>query len=165
MHFNKISMIKLKLWSDFHDVNELHAFFYKQHLFRYPENHPPREIALRSGLGFGSRLGLVLGLMDIKQLPRRKIDHRLRLGVGLGLDLGLGAIFLTFSWIVVQMLLRCCLIHISTIIWRLFIFRLLDLPSSWSPSLYTAADARPPNNLATWMFILPETLHQILSNI
>ena len=39
-----------------------YTLFYKQHLFRYPENRPPRKIAHRSGLGFGSRLGLVLGL-------------------------------------------------------------------------------------------------------
>ena len=45
----------------------------------------------RLGLGFGSRLGLVLGSGATRQLPPRKIDTRL--GFGLGLVLGLGGQF------------------------------------------------------------------------
>ena len=45
---------------------------------------------------------------------------------------------LSFSWVEVQMLLRCCLMHISIIILRhFFIFMLLDLSKPWSPSPIT----------------------------
>ena len=56
-----------------------------QHFIQYSDNCPPPP---RSGLGFRSRLGLVLGLGTTRQLPRRKIDPWL--GLGLGLVLGLG---------------------------------------------------------------------------
>ena len=55
-----------------------------QHFIQYSDNCPPPQ----SGLGFRSRLGLVLGLGTTRQLPRRKIDPWL--GLGLGLILGLG---------------------------------------------------------------------------
>ena len=63
-----------------------------RHIDRYPDNFPPRKIAPspRLGLRFRSRLGLILGLGATRQLPQRKIDPWL----GLGLVLGLGAIFL-----------------------------------------------------------------------
>ena len=57
-----------------------------QHFIQYSDNCPPPPA--RSGLGFRSRLGLVLGLGTTRQLPRRKIDPWL--GLGLGLVLGLG---------------------------------------------------------------------------
>ena len=44
----------------------------------------------RLGLEFGPRVGLVLGLEAMRQLPLRKIVPWLGLGVGLGLVLGLG---------------------------------------------------------------------------
>ena len=51
---------------------------------------PPRKIAPRLRLGFGSRLGLVLGLGATKLLSPRKIGTWLGLGFGLWLVLGLG---------------------------------------------------------------------------
>ena len=57
-----------------------------QHFIQYSGNCPPPPPW--SGLGFRSRLGLVLGLGTTRQLPRRKIDPWL--GLGLGLVLGLG---------------------------------------------------------------------------
>ena len=63
---------------------------------RHPDNCPPRKIAPRLGLRFGSKSGLVLGLGATRQLSPRKIaPPRLGLGFGLGLVLGLGG---NFSW-------------------------------------------------------------------
>ena len=58
----------------------------------YPDNFPPRKIAPRLGLGFGSRFGSALGWgrWATKQLPPRKIALWLVLGFGLGLVLGVG---------------------------------------------------------------------------
>ena len=71
------------------------------HLFRYPDNRPPRKIALRLGLGFGSRSRLVLGLggnqtisRDVNCRPPPAPPPKLGLGLGLGLVLRLGAVFL-----------------------------------------------------------------------
>ena len=63
-------------------------------ILRYPDNWPPRKTIPQSGLGFGSRLGLVLGLGATVQMPPSKIDPWLGLGVRLGSVLALGAIFL-----------------------------------------------------------------------
>ena len=43
---------------------------------RYTDKYPSRKITFRLGLGFRSRLGLVLGLGGgaTRQLPRRQID-------------------------------------------------------------------------------------------
>ena len=62
----------------------------------YPDNRPPRKIVPQSGLGFGSRSGLVLGLGGNQVFPPRKTapPPGLWLGVCLGLVLGLGAIVL-----------------------------------------------------------------------
>ena len=57
--------------------------------------HCYKPLSPRLGMGFGSSLGLVLGLAATRQLPSRKIVPRLGLRFGLGLVLGLaGAIFL-----------------------------------------------------------------------
>ena len=56
---------------------------------------PLRKIAPRLGVGFGSKLGLVLGLGATRQLPRGKLPPRLGLGVELGLVLSLQA---NFPW-------------------------------------------------------------------
>ena len=51
---------------------------------------PPRKISPRLGLGFGSRLGLVLGLGDNQTIaPKENSPPLLGLGFGLGLVLGL----------------------------------------------------------------------------
>ena len=42
---------------------------------RHPDNCPPRKIAPRLGLRFGSKSGLVLGLGATRQLSPRKIAH------------------------------------------------------------------------------------------
>ena len=54
---------------------------------------PPRKIAPRLGFGFWSRLGLVLGLGETRQLSPRKIVPQLWLRFGLGLFLGLESNF------------------------------------------------------------------------
>ena len=59
-------------------------------ILRYPDNWPPRKTVPQSGLGFGSRLRLALGLGATVQLPPSKIDPWLGLGVRLGSVLGLG---------------------------------------------------------------------------
>ena len=52
---------------------------------RFPDNCPPRKIALRLGLGFLSRLGLVLGFgRATRQLTPTKIALRLGLVLWLG---------------------------------------------------------------------------------
>ena len=63
---------------------------------RYLDNCPRGKLPPGLGLGFGSRLALVLGLGGGNQtIVPRKIGPRLGLGFGLGLVLGLGeAIFL-----------------------------------------------------------------------
>ena len=74
----------------------------------------------------------------------------------------LNVVLFNFSWIELHMLLRCCFNtcqhhHVET----LFLFRLLDLSSPRSQALLYSR--RPPINLATRTFFLPETLHQLLS--
>ena len=67
------------------------------HFYRYPDNCPPTEENYpRLRLGFGSRLGLVLGLAGGGNQTTEPEENSpwLGLGFGLGLVLGLGAIFL-----------------------------------------------------------------------
>ena len=54
----------------------------------YPDNCPPRKIAPRLGLGFGSRSRLVLGLGDNQAIAPEEDCPRLGLGFGLGLVFG-----------------------------------------------------------------------------
>ena len=51
---------------------------------------PPRKIAPRLGLGFGSRSGLVLVLGDNPTITPKKNCAQVRLEFGLGLVLGWG---------------------------------------------------------------------------
>ena len=63
-------------------------------LTKYPDNCPPRKIAPRLGFGFGSRLGLVLGLSGNQTSVPRKIVPLLWLRVSVRVSFGLGAVFL-----------------------------------------------------------------------
>ena len=60
---------------------------------RYPDNCSPRKIVPRLGLGFGSRLGLTLGLRGNQTIAPEENSPRLELGFRLGLVLGLGSNF------------------------------------------------------------------------
>ena len=61
---------------------------------------PPRKISPRLGLGFGSRLGLVLGLGDNQTIapkgnsPPVRVRVWVRVSLGVGGQFSLGAIFL-----------------------------------------------------------------------
>ena len=68
----------------FSDINTI-----SEQIARYPDNCTPRKIAPRLGLGFGSRLGLVLGLGGNQTIAPEENCPRLGLGFGLGLVLGL----------------------------------------------------------------------------
>ena len=69
------------------NVNSINLFY------RYPDNCPPRKNAPRLGLGFGSRLELVLGLGGNQTIASKENCPWLGLGFGLGLVLGLGGNF------------------------------------------------------------------------